>query len=75
MTDDRGADGSDGRPSLADRRDIERVYQPAEDSKLLADATVEDVAPSDRALDVPRPGTHVERSVAGLDVPDGRVCQ
>ncbi|WP_251343982.1 HemK2/MTQ2 family protein methyltransferase [Haloplanus halophilus] len=39
MTD---ADGSDTRSDLADRRGAERVvYQPAEDSRLLAEAAVE----------------------------------
>ncbi|WP_415382599.1 HemK2/MTQ2 family protein methyltransferase [Halosimplex sp. TS25] len=60
MTDGGGADrpdggeaeGSDGTPSLADQRGVERVYQPAEDSKLLADAVVERVEAGDRALDV-----------------------
>jgi len=42
----------DNRPSLADRREVERVYQPAEDSRLLADAVVEHVDPGDRVLDV-----------------------
>ncbi|WP_436929663.1 HemK2/MTQ2 family protein methyltransferase [Halosimplex halobium] len=48
----RGADGSDGKPALAAQRDVEQVYQPAEDSKLLADAVVERVERGDRALDV-----------------------
>ena len=39
-------------PQLAEQRDIETVYQPAEDSKLLADAVVETVDPGQRALDV-----------------------
>lgn len=39
-------------PQLADQRDIETVYQPAEDSKLLADAVAEAVEPGQRALDV-----------------------
>ena len=30
-----------GRPALADHRDTETVYQPAEDSRLLADAIIE----------------------------------
>ena len=35
-------DGSDTRDALADRRGVERtVYQPAEDSRLLAEAAVE----------------------------------
>ncbi|PSP61264.1 methyltransferase [Halobacteriales archaeon QH_7_66_37] len=42
----------DGRPRLADLRDIETVYQPAEDSRLLADAVVDHVSPDDRVLDV-----------------------
>ena len=48
--DDRNRD--DGRPRLADLRDIETVYQPAEDSRLLADAVVDHVSPDDRVLDV-----------------------
>ncbi|WP_123537356.1 HemK2/MTQ2 family protein methyltransferase [Halosimplex salinum] len=44
--------GTDGAPSLADQRDVEQVYQPAEDSKLLADAVVERVEAGDCALDV-----------------------
>ena len=39
-------------PQLAEQRDIETVYQPAEDSKLLADAVVETVDPGQRVLDV-----------------------
>ncbi|WP_459195100.1 HemK2/MTQ2 family protein methyltransferase [Halosimplex sp. J119] len=49
---DGGADGSGGKPGLADRRGVEQVYQPAEDSKLLADAVVEHVEAGERALDV-----------------------
>jgi release factor glutamine methyltransferase len=41
-----------GQPDLADHRDVETVYQPAEDSQLLADAVVEAVEPGDRLLDV-----------------------
>jgi len=52
MTDGDGADDSDGTPSLAAQRDVEQVYQPAEDSKLLADAVVERVGEGERALDV-----------------------
>ncbi|MFB6140949.1 MAG: HemK2/MTQ2 family protein methyltransferase [Halosimplex sp.] len=52
--DDSGTDGggADGKPGLAERRGVEKVYQPAEDSKLLADAVVERVEPGIRALDV-----------------------
>lgn len=39
-------------PQLADQRDIETVYQPAEDSKLLADAVAKAVDPNPRVLDV-----------------------
>lgn len=42
----------DARPDLADRRGVERVYGPAEDSELLADAVVERVSAGDRLLDV-----------------------
>ena len=34
------------------RRERDRVYQPAEDSALLASAAREDASPADRALDV-----------------------
>ncbi|QLH84209.1 HemK2/MTQ2 family protein methyltransferase [Halosimplex pelagicum] len=49
---DGTADESGGKPGLAAQRDVEQVYQPAEDSKLLADAVVERVGDGDRALDV-----------------------
>ena len=39
-------------PQLAEQREIETVYQPAEDSKLLADTVVEAVDAGQRALDV-----------------------
>jgi len=58
MTDDhenkRGDESRDDgdRPSLADRREVAQVYQPAEDSQLLADSVVEHVEPGDRVLDV-----------------------
>ena len=42
----------DGRPSLADQRGVETVYQPAEDSALLARTAREFVDDGDRALDV-----------------------
>lgn len=40
------------RPALADQRDIEEVYQPAEDSQLLAETVVDATDSSDRVLDV-----------------------
>jgi len=55
MSEDDGSrptDDTGERPALADRRDTDRVYQPAEDSKLLADAVTEAVASGDRLLDV-----------------------
>jgi release factor glutamine methyltransferase len=39
-------------PQLAHIRDIDQVYQPAEDSHLLATTVAERVAPDDRVLDV-----------------------
>jgi len=54
MTDEDGTDGGDdsGRPALADQRGVETVYQPAEDSDLLARTARERVTAGDRALDV-----------------------
>ncbi|MDS0281492.1 HemK2/MTQ2 family protein methyltransferase [Haloarcula onubensis] len=50
---EREGDGPDGdRPSLADQRGVETVYQPAEDSALLARTAVERVTAGDQALDV-----------------------
>jgi release factor glutamine methyltransferase len=55
VTGDRSGDGGDppesaggdgtgrDRPRLADRRELDTVYQPAEDSRLLADTAVEGV--------------------------------
>ncbi|MBX0321494.1 methyltransferase domain-containing protein [Halomicroarcula sp. F13] len=54
MTGEGGNDGADdaGRPSLADQRGVESVYQPAEDSALLARAVRERVGDGDQTLDV-----------------------
>ena len=56
MTGSEGTAGGDGpeqdRPSLADKRGVETVYQPAEDSKLLADAVVDAVEEAQCVLDV-----------------------
>lgn len=46
------AESGDGRPSLADRRDLKTVYQPAEDSRLLTDAAVAAVDADDLVLEV-----------------------
>jgi len=73
MTDestDSDGPGEAAVPQLADRRDIETVYQPAEDSKLLADAVVEIVGPDRRALDVGTGSGYVAtrlREEAGVD--------
>jgi release factor glutamine methyltransferase len=40
------------RPRLADLRDVETVYGPAEDSRLLAEAVVEHATAGDRVLDL-----------------------
>lgn len=40
------------RPSLADQRGVETVYGPAEDSRLLANAVLDDVSGDDRVLDL-----------------------
>jgi release factor glutamine methyltransferase len=61
----------DGRPSLADRRDVDTVYQPAEDSKLLADAAVGHLEADRRVLDLGTGSGYVGRRIAdetGADV-------
>jgi release factor glutamine methyltransferase len=40
------------RPDLADRRDVDAVYQPAEDSRLLAETAAGHLGTGDRVLDV-----------------------
>jgi release factor glutamine methyltransferase len=40
-SDDRSDGADSGRPALADQRDVPSVYQPAEDSRLLAETAVE----------------------------------
>jgi release factor glutamine methyltransferase len=53
MTDEHSESETDGRPRLAELRDVETVYQPAEDSRLLAAAATEHgVDPADLVLDV-----------------------
>jgi release factor glutamine methyltransferase len=49
---------------LDERREREQVYQPAEDSDLLATAAVEGVAPTDRVLDVGTGSGYVAAQVA-----------
>ena len=50
--DGQETDGDSGRPGLADQRGVETVYQPAEDSDLLARTARERVESGDRVLDV-----------------------
>ena len=53
MTDGGGEEATDsGRPALADTRGVETVYQPVEDSALLARTAAECVSAGDRVLDV-----------------------
>lgn len=54
------------RPDLADRRDDARetVYQPAEDSRLLASAAVEHVKADDRVVDVGTGSGFVAETIA-----------
>lgn len=73
-----GAGGGDSRPRLADLRDVETVYRPAEDSRLLAETALErgGVGPGDLALDVGTGSGYVAArlheetgvQVAGLDI-------
>lgn len=59
------------RPDLADRRGVEAVYQPAEDSRLLAETAAAYVERDDRVLDVGTGSGYVARQVAeetGADV-------
>jgi release factor glutamine methyltransferase len=62
--------GSNAKPPLADKRDIETVYQPAEDSALLAESARECVDPGDHVLDVGTGSGYVaaELADAGADV-------
>jgi|AntDeeMetagen134_2_1112570.scaffolds.fasta_scaffold08120_2 release factor glutamine methyltransferase len=75
MTDADGNDDGEsrdngGRPSLAERRETPDVYQPAEDSHLLATAAREEVGAGERALDVGTGSGYVASALAdaGADV-------
>jgi len=61
MTEDTG---NEGRPDLADQRDVPRIYQPAEDSRLLAETAVEYVDGGDLVLDLGTGSGYVGRRVA-----------
>jgi len=50
--DRNGSNEPGGRPRLADQRDVETVYQAAEDSRLLAEAAVDHVSGDDVVLDL-----------------------
>jgi len=55
---------SEELPSLAERRDLEQVYQPAEDSHLLAEAARESIDGGERALDVGTGSGYVASALA-----------
>ena len=63
-------DGDDGRPDLAEQRDTPMVYQPAEDSDLLARTARSQATPGARALDVGTGSGYVAEVLdeAGVDV-------
>jgi release factor glutamine methyltransferase len=60
MTEDDPQD----RPSLADQRETEAVYQPAEDSALLARTAIERVTSGNRVLDVGTGSGYVAATLA-----------
>jgi release factor glutamine methyltransferase len=53
----------DDRPPLADQRDLDTVYQPAEDSQLLADSVLPYVEAGDRVLDAGTGSGYVARRI------------
>lgn len=55
---------TDDTPPLADQRDLDRVYQPAEDSRLLAAAAADYVGGDDRVLDLGTGSGYVARELA-----------
>ena len=65
-SDDRGDTESDDRPSLAEQRGVDgHVYQPAEDSALLARAAIDDMASPECVLEVGTGSGWVAEQVAG----------
>ena len=65
MTEEGGEpSGSGGKPALADRRGVETVYQPAEDSDLLARTAAARVSSGDRVLDVGTGSGYVAATLA-----------
>jgi len=63
-------EGDSGRPALADQRDTPMVYQPAEDSDLLARTARESATAGERALDVGTGSGYVAEMLAdaGVDI-------
>lgn len=61
MTDDTE---NKGRPDLAAQRDVPRIYQPAEDSRLLAETAIEYVDEAEVVLDVGTGSGYVGRRIA-----------
>jgi len=59
-----GDSGAGDRPSLADQRGVESVYQPAEDSDLLARTARERVDAGDTVLDVGTGSGYVATTLA-----------
>ncbi|KZX47723.1 MULTISPECIES: HemK2/MTQ2 family protein methyltransferase [unclassified Haloarcula] len=59
-----GDNGAGNRPSLADQRGVESVYQPAEDSDLLARTARERVDAGDTVLDVGTGSGYVAATLA-----------
>lgn len=57
-------DESQDRPALADHRNVDEVYQAAEDSRLLAETAVGYIAGDDRVLDVGTGSGYVGATIA-----------
>ncbi|PSP93305.1 methyltransferase [Halobacteriales archaeon QS_4_62_28] len=70
MTDETSEEDDTGQPSLADQRDVGTVYQPAEDSDLLARTAREAAKADDCALDLGTGSGYVAEALAdvGADV-------
>jgi len=62
--DDPGPTDERDRPALVDQRGVETVYQPAEDSDLLARTAAERLSGGDRALDVGTGSGYVAATLA-----------
>lgn len=70
------------RPKLADQRDVETVYQPAEDSRLLAETVSTKIGAAERVLDVGTGSGYIAYTIAeetgasavGIDI-NPEACQ